>query len=327
MNDDWWRHHIDNGRTQVTTVMGSEFAHAAASIIRERLLDRRHGCWDQWNDGVSALPDVAATMVCTDGVVSVQSKIDSSIDGISLRRALMSLHPWRKGPFNFFGVEVDAEWRSDQKWTRVADDIDFDGRRILDVGGGNGYFGWRMVDAGARSVATMDTTPLFAAQFASIARYMDGRHQFLCGRDEEFPSSVHPGMDICVSMGVLYHVRSPVDHLRRLFGWTRRGGRLLLETMFVDGEASMLIPPNRYARMRNVWMIPSIDVIANMMRRCGWDQIEILDRSATTINEQRRTEWMQFESLSCGVRGDPPEATIEGLPPPKRVVLTAVRPC
>jgi tRNA (mo5U34)-methyltransferase len=30
-----------------------------------------------------------------------------------MRQALMGLSPWRKGPFDLFGVHVDTEWRSD----------------------------------------------------------------------------------------------------------------------------------------------------------------------------------------------------------------------
>ena len=68
----------------------------------------------------------------------------------TLHRHLHALQPWRKGPFSLFGVQIDTEWRSDWKWNRVAPHLSpLAGRRVLDVGCGNGYYGWRMCAAGA----------------------------------------------------------------------------------------------------------------------------------------------------------------------------------
>ena len=50
----------------------------------------------------------------------------------------MAFHPWRKGPFNVFGVAVDTEWRSSLKWNRIAGHVNLRERRVLDVGCGGG---------------------------------------------------------------------------------------------------------------------------------------------------------------------------------------------
>ena len=48
------------------------------------------------------------------------------VSGLSSRPGTLSLelvealHPWRKGPFQIAEHEIDAEWRSDQKWDRIA---------------------------------------------------------------------------------------------------------------------------------------------------------------------------------------------------------------
>lgn len=66
------------------------------------------------------------------------------------RELVKSLTPWRKGPFRILGEFIDAEWRSDLKYRRMQSLINSQRpARVLDVGSGNGYFGWRMLLSGA----------------------------------------------------------------------------------------------------------------------------------------------------------------------------------
>ena len=50
--------------------------------------------------------------------------------------------PWRKGPFKFFEEELDAEWRSDFKWDRIAKNYDIASlikdKTVLDIGCNDG---------------------------------------------------------------------------------------------------------------------------------------------------------------------------------------------
>ena len=90
-----------------------------------------------------------------------------------MRTALQGLHPWRKGPFELFGVHIDTEWRSDWKWDRLQGAIDsLAGRRVLDVGCGSGYHCWRMLGDGAAEVIGIDPTPLFVVQFWALQKYL-----------------------------------------------------------------------------------------------------------------------------------------------------------
>ncbi len=104
----------------------------------------------------------------------------------------------------------------------------------------------------------------------------------------------------------------------------QRGGELVLETLVVEGdENTALVPAGRYARMRNVWFLPSTAMLARWLQRCGFEQVRVVDVSTTTVEEQRSTDWMRFESLSACL--DPADAslTIEGYPAPRRAVLVA----
>ena len=84
-----------------------------------------------------------------------------------------------------------------------------------------------------------------------------------------------------------------------------------------------LTPDHKYARMTNVWFIPSIGTLEQWLKRCGYSNINIVDISTTTKVEQRRTEWMTYESLEDGIDETDNTRTIEGHPSPKRVVVTA----
>ena len=54
--------------------------------------------------------------------------------------------------------------------------------------------------------------------------------------------------------------------------------------------------------------------------------VRIINKSITTTKEQRKTEWMPFESLKDAIDIVDTSKTIEGLPAPKRVVIIAKSP-
>jgi tRNA (mo5U34)-methyltransferase len=278
-------------------------------LLDQRMSAANHGDFERWRDIVTGLPEL----------------ID---DPAALREALSGLSPWRKGPFNIGGIEIDSEWRSDLKWARIEHAISpLDGRSVLDIGCGNGYYVLQMRQAGAARVIGVDPTLLYVMQFLAISSFRhDTAVHVLPLRLEETPPA-NNAFDTTFSMGVLYHQRAPIDHLRRLRTTLRPGGQLVLETLFIPGEKSYACTPeDRYARMRNVWLLPTIAELTTWMRRTGYRDIEIVDESITTTDEQRSTEWMTFESLPEALDPDDPSKTIEGWPAPRRVVVTAISP-
>lgn len=276
-------------------------------VIDERLSVTGHGDFETWR---SALAEISTSNGADD-----------------LKQALLKLSPWRKGPFDAGGVHIDAEWRSDLKWDRVRDAIDLTGRNVLDVGSGNGYYALRMRDAGARCVIGIDPTILYVVQFLAVNSFVRDESTFVLPvRLHELPLPARR-FDTTFSMGVLYHQRSPIDHLRQLRDTLRPGGRLVLETLFLPGKkASARTPEDRYARMKNVWLLPTIAELTTWMVRTGYRDIEVVDKTVTTIDEQRPTEWMTFESLADALDPDDPDQTVEGWPAPRRVVVAAVSP-
>ncbi|MEW8183876.1 MAG: tRNA 5-methoxyuridine(34)/uridine 5-oxyacetic acid(34) synthase CmoB, partial [Candidatus Thiodiazotropha endolucinida] len=130
--------------------------------------------------------------------------------------------------------------------------------------------------------------------------------------------------DTVFSMGVFYHRQSPFAHLAELKGALRNGGELVLETLVIEGcENQVLVPRGRYAKMRNVWFIPSTETLHLWLERAGFNQVKMIDVSVTTIEEQRATEWMRFESLADYLDPADRSLTIEGYPAPRRAVFVA----
>jgi tRNA (mo5U34)-methyltransferase len=279
---------------------------SAALAIDERLRPGAHGDLPRWLQALAVVRQKRG-------------------DVAAVRDALLQLSPWRKGPFDLDGMRIDAEWRSDLKWTRILEGIDsLEGQRVLDVGCGNGYYALEMRTVGADLVVGIDPTVLFLVQFAAVqCFYEDPRVVVLPVRLEELPLPARV-FDTTFSMGVLYHRRSPIDHLRELRQTLKPGGKLVLETLYLPGDGAFArTPENRYARMRNVWLLPTIDELANWLSRTGFVQAELVDRSVTGLEEQRRTEWMPFESLEAALDPANPELTVEGWPRPHRLVMTA----
>ena len=241
---------------------------------------------------------------------------------------MRNLMPWRKGPFSLYGVNIDTEWRSDWKWERVLPHLsDLTGRTILDVGCGSGYHMWRMIGAGAHLAVGIDPTQLFLCQFEAVRKLLgnDQRAHLLPLGIEQLPAL--KAFDTVFSMGVLYHRRSPLEHLWQLKDQLVNEGELVLETLVIDGdENTVLVPGDRYAQMRNVYFIPSALALKNWLKKCGFVDIRIADVSVTTTEEQRRTEWMVTESLADFLDPHDPGKTVEGYPAPKRAVLIARKP-
>jgi len=295
----------------------------------------RHGDTPRWRRVVDGLPTLTASRYalaepCV--VIGDASEIDDT-NRSAVSSALFALRPWRKGPFSVFGVQVDAEWRSDLKWSRVEGALgdcgvgsSLSGQRVLDVGCGNGYYCLRALGAGAASVLGVDPSPLFVLQFELLRRLLPPLPAAvvpLCF--EALPA--HPrGFDTVFSMGVLYHRKSPLEHLERLVGCLAEEGQLVLETLVVEPSVGPVFEPRgRYANMGNVWSIPSVPELLNWLAKVGLTDARITSIEPTTSAEQRATNWTSARSLDDGLDPTDSTRTREGHPAPQRALLVARR--
>jgi tRNA (mo5U34)-methyltransferase len=314
---------------QLEQVGRADWAESLRPALNDCLIKQPHGHWAGWCGAIHDLPVIEGVRLNVGPrVVGVSSEDALSVEQRDrLLTVMQSLKPWRKGPFELFGESLDAEWRCDKKWARLATEIgSLSGRRVLDVGAGNGWYSWQMRAAGASEVVAVDPTALFLAQFLLMQFYLrDPCMHFL-----PLPLEALPGPKLCFdtvfSMGVLYHRRNPLEHISQLRDQLRPGGELLLETLVVEGDVNtVLMPPGRYACMRNVWFLPSIAMLTRWLERLGFGKVRLLDCSVTDTSEQRVTEWSSGQSLQDFLDPKDSTRTLEGHPAPLRATLLAHR--
>ncbi len=281
-----------------------------------------------WFDSIQALPTVTSSLhrlLDSDAITIGAAAEISLMQRQQLQENLKSLHPWRKGPYDLSGIYIDTEWRSDWKWNRLKDHISpLKQRTVLDIGCGNGYHCWRMLGAGAKAVIGVDPMLLNVMQFLAVKKlYGEAPIHVLPLGIEHIPTGLK-AFDTVFSMGVLYHRRSPIDHLLELRDTLQSGGELILETLVIDGKlGEVLLPEDRYAKMRNVWFLPSCATLESWLKRCGFNNIRLIDVTTTSVEEQRSTDWMRFHSLQDFLAPENPQLTGEGLPAPKRAIFIA----
>ena len=307
----------------------SPLAHWLQSVpqLAEKKLDT-HGDMPRWLAALAQLPELNPDSIDLSAPCLRIGSTGQISDATrkQIIETLMAFHPWRKGPFCPYGIHLDTEWHSDWKWARLEKRIDLKGKLVLDVGSGNGYYGWRMLGAGASRVIAIDPTISYVMQYAAMRHFIGEQPMHVLPlKLEEIPEG-NEAFDTVFSMGVIYHRKDHMEHIEQLRRHLKPGGELILEGLVIAGGAGeVLHPKGRYAKMKNVHSIPSTATMMQWLETAGLGDIEILDVSPTTVEEQRRTEWMHFESLADYLDPQEPALTIEGHPAPIRAVVKARR--
>lgn len=306
-----------------------EWLNTLADSVDRAVNSPRHGELDQWLAMLDNLPDIKPSSIefNTELRIGENDDCDDNVREL-LEQDLRMLMPWRKGPMSLFGIDINTEWHSDWKWDRVSPHIkSLKDKDVLDIGCGNGYYALRSYGQGANLVLGIDPGQKYIMQFYALKKYLGNIPVHLLPLGiEDIPPSLK-AFDTVFSMGVLYHRRSPIEHLYELRDCLKPGGELVLETLVIEGDVnSVLLPTNRYQQMRNVWFLPSCDALVLWLQRCGFKNVRVVDVSKTTVDEQRTTDWMEFDSLEKFLDPDDSNKTIEGYPGPMRAVVIAEAP-
>jgi tRNA (mo5U34)-methyltransferase len=251
--------------------------------------------------------------------------ISAKIDAATLSASLKQLMPWRKGPFQIGDLRLDSEWRGDMKWQRLKNHIQpLQGKTVLDVGSGNGYFTYLMALSGAKIALGIEPFLLFNYQFQAIYSLIKNPPNafVLPLKLAQMPNN--PLFDTVFSMGVLYHQKDHLMHLQQLKNVMKNGGELILETLIIDEQfGAFIVPKDRYARMRNVWRLPNIETLRGWLEQIGFKNIRLIDITKTTPEEQRATSWIgdNTQSIKDFLDANDDNLTVEGLPAPKRAIF------
>jgi len=297
--------------------------------LQQGWLQNNHGDMQRWQQALQTVQQVSigrqGWRVHDDMLVVGKARLTLD-EKTALKQALRELMPWRKGPLRLHGVKIDSEWRSDWKWQRLRPHLpNLSGLKVLDVGSGNGYFGYRLLAAGAHGVLAVDPTWLFVMQHQAMqAAAGPANHWVLPMRLEDLPENT-TGFDLVMSLGVLYHRRDPLQHLRRLQQTLRPGGLIALETFVLPPGDKDEISQKRYARMGNVHRIPQAPLLMAWLKESGYRNCRMVDIHRTSVQEQRSTDWMTFESLKEALDKNDSTRTVEGLSAPRRAIIVARR--
>jgi tRNA (mo5U34)-methyltransferase len=249
---------------------------------------------------------------------TIEIKTDEKLMPQIKNLALM-LKPWRKGPFKINDLFIDSEWRSYIKWNSLKPHLDLKNKDVLDVGCNNGYYMFRMLEMNPKSITGFDPSALFNLQFEFINKFIKSSIDYKLLGVEHIP--YYPKkFDVIFCMGVLYHRRDPIEMLKELKAGLKKGGEVILDTLIIEGNEETALSPMRYAKMKNVYFIPTLKTLYNWIKRANFTEVEFIGKRYTTTNEQRKTEWIEGESLESFLNKDETK-TIEGYEPPLRCYL------
>lgn len=258
---------------------------------------------------------------------TITATFEDGADPETLHTLCQLLIPWRVGPYQLGKTTIDSEWRSHIKWDRIAQLIgSVQDKRVADVGCSNGYFLFRLVQSRPELAVGFDPVDRCWLQFSLLQSILQvPKLAFVpvgVASLDAFPNF----FDVVLCMGVIYHQRDPFTAAKKLFNTMRPGGRLLFESLVIDEPGSrLLIPRERYAKMRNAWIVPTAEGLASIAERAGFKNITIHRFGPITSEEQRRTEWAPYESLADFLDPQDSTKTIEGYPAPHSAMVVATK--
>jgi tRNA (mo5U34)-methyltransferase len=299
------------------------------TLVRDKriFLDHAKGNYLKFKTVLEALPDIRPSFidlkgrVITIGHASDLTKAEHSL----LVDKLEQLCPWRKGPIDLFGILIDSEWQSWMKWERLIPHIgSLKGRKILDIGSSNGYYLFKMAGCNPLMVLGVEPQSTFYFQYLTLQKFLKQKNVFCLPVPHDQLPKMDNYFDTVFCMGVLYHRKSPVQMLKDICDSMRSGGELVLENLIIESRQNIcLFPKDRYAKMRNVFFIPDLLVMESWLIRAGFKNIRCVDITRTSFEEQRKTRWIQTESLKDFLDPNDPDKTVEGYPAPVRAIFIA----
>jgi tRNA (mo5U34)-methyltransferase len=278
-----------------------------------------------YQEAIKALPEYESIEVTLGDVVDIQITDLSEEDAGQIRETALLMKPWRKGPFRINALFIDSEWQSQIKYNLLEPHFDLKDKIVGDIGCNNGYYLFRMLSQKPKKLIGFDPSAIYYSQFMFLDHFIksDIVYEMLGVEHGEF---YEHKCDTLFCLGVLYHRSDPVAMLKSLFKGLNKGGELILDTFMIDGEGEMcLTPRDRYSKIPNIYFVPTVNALKNWCLRAGVESVEVLEIMKTDLNEQRKTEWIDTQSLEDFLDPDDPEKTVEGYPAPKRVYIKALK--
>lgn len=294
----------------------------------DKLREERKKCltWKNiipYQEAIKNLPRHEDVEVSLGDSVSVKIPNPSKDEAEQIKKTALLMKPWRKGPFGINKLFIDSEWQSQIKYNLLEPHFNLKDKIVGDIGCNNGYYLFRMQSHEPKKLIGFDPSAIYYSQFQFFNHFIksDIIYELLGVEHVEF---YEHKFDVLFCLGVLYHRSDPVMMLKSLFKGLNKGGELILDTFMIDGEEEMcLTPKDRYSKIPNIYFVPTVPALINWCHRAGFESIEVLETMVTEANEQRKTEWIDTQSLEDYLDPNDQTKTLEGYPAPKRVYIKA----
>lgn len=278
-----------------------------------------------YQEAIKVLPVFEDIEVKFNDKVEIQIANLSSKDALQIDQTARLMKPWRKGPFQINTLFIDSEWQSQIKYNLLEPYFNLKDKVIGDIGCNNGYYLFRMLTHKPKKLIGFDPSAIYYSQFQFINHFIksDIKYELLGVEHVEF---YEHKFDTLFCLGVLYHRSDPVAMLKSLFKGLNKNGELILDTFMIDGEEEVcLTPKDRYSKIPNIYFVPTVNALKNWCFRAGFKSVEVLETMVTESFEQRKTEWIDTQSLEDFLDPQDPSKTVEGYPSPKRVYIKAIK--
>ena len=272
---------------------------------------------------VTGLPTVQDIEVKLDDTIEISSVHFTKEDEDYIYTSAKTIWPWRKGPFQVSKTFIDSEWKSNIKYDLLRPHFNLKDKIVGDIGCNNGYYLFRMMEDKPKRLVGFDPSAIPYCQFKFLDHFIRSGITYELLGVEHVEHYEHK-FDILFCLGVLYHRADPIGSLKSLYKGLNYGGELILDTFMIDGEDELcLTPKKRYSKIPNIYFIPTVNALKNWCYRAGFESIEVLDIVKTERDEQRKTEWINTQSLDDFLDEGDDNKTVEGYPAPKRVYIKA----
>jgi len=278
-----------------------------------------------YQEAISNLKEYNNLKITLSDRVGVSFPTLSDDDREQIKDTALLMKPWRKGPFEIDNIFIDSEWQSQIKYNLLEPHFNLKDKIVGDIGCNNGYYLFRMLTHNPKKLIGFDPSAIYYSQFLFINHFIksDIVYELLGVEHVEF---YEHKFDILFCLGVLYHRSDPVAMLKSLFKGLSKGGELILDTFIIDGEEEIcLTPRDRYSKIPNIYFIPTIPALINWCLRAGFESVEVLEVMKTEHNEQRKTDWIDTQSLEDFLDSKDESKTVEGYPAPKRAYIKAIK--
>jgi tRNA (mo5U34)-methyltransferase len=292
-------------------------------IQRQKMLSSKDiaPLWER----IRNLPEIKSiTNISSDKVTVTFDASDVSLIS-EITNLAIAMKPWRKGPFLINSLFIDSEWQSFIKYNLLRPHFNLKDKVVGDIGCNNGYYLFKMLEDKPAKLVGFDPSALFFTQFSFINHFIKSDIIYELLGVEHLGLYEHK-FDTLFCLGVLYHRSDPVATLKSLYKGLNSGGELILDTFMIDGDDDVaLVPNDRYSKIPNVYFVPTVSALSNWCKKAGFSTVEILDIKATDATEQRKTSWIDGQSLEDFLDSSDITKTIEGYPAPKRVYIRAIK--